>query len=118
MNRSLDYLELHTNKSKEWIRSYIELKNLAFFSVFFKHEYGNLAVFDFLYIYESKIANWLKSNDKNYFQGAVAVDKNIGFIIFDDSSTIVTNTARVILAKDESEQKGYIVKNCFPCLII
>lgn len=114
----VNYLEIHTNKSEEWIRSYMRLKNLAWFSSFFKYEYSNLAVFSVLHLHESDIAKWLQSEDKNPFQGAVAIDKNIGFVISDDGSRIVTNVARVILAKDKSQPKGYIVKNCFPCLII
>lgn len=114
----VNYLELHTNKSEEWVRSYIKLKNLAWFSSFFKYEYSNLAVFSVLHLHESEIAEWLQSEDRNFFQGAVAIDKNIGFVIFDDDSRMVTKIARVILAKDKSQPKGYIVKNCFPCLII
>lgn len=117
MNK-VNYLEIHTNKSEEWVRSYMKLKNLAWFSSFFKYEYGNLAIFCMLHMYESEIAKWLQSEDKNPFQGVVAVERNLGFVIFDDNSRIVTKAARVILAKDKSKRKGYIVKNCFPCLTV
>ena len=112
----IDYFDLHIGKSQEWVQNYIKIKNLAWFSSFFKYEYSNSAVFTMLHILKYEIGIWLNSQDKNPFEGTVTLKKEIGFITFNNDFTRVTKQARVILTKDTSCKKGYKVTNCFPCI--
>ena len=112
----LDHLDLHTDKSEEWVKGYITLTNLAWFSSFYRYEYSNLAVVTMLHTHKFGLNKWLNSNDNNPFVGAVTLDKNIGFVVLGDGITTDTNEAKVILTKDESRKQGYQIFNCFPCL--
>ena len=116
MMTKLDYLDLHTDKPKEWVKGYIKLTGLAYFSSFSRYEYSNLAVVTMLHIEKFSINKWLNSFDNNPFFGTVKIDKNIGVVVRSDGSTTDTNIAKVILIKDESRKQGYRIYNCFPCL--
>lgn len=113
----LDYCDLHIGKSQEWVKGYMALTELAWFSSFFKYEHSNAAIFRMLHLEKYSVNQWLSSSDTNPFLGAVTLDKNIGFAVRSDKSTTVTNTnkALVILTKDESRKQGYQISNCFPC---
>ena len=111
----LDYIDLHIDKSEEWARAYLTLTKLAWFSSFYRYEYSNQAIFTMLDIEDFSINKWLNTYDDNPFFGTVKVDKNIGFVVKSDGTTIDTNVAKVILTKDESNEQGYLIYNCFPC---
>ena len=112
----LEYLDLHVNKSEQWVKKYLELNQIAYFSCFFEYNYSNMVVFNMINFDSFRIANWLESDDKNPFQAALELDQMIGFIVYDGGQVRYSNEARVILAKDESKPKGYRIENCFPCL--
>ena len=112
----LDYLYLHTDKSEEWARGYLTLTKLAWFSSFFRYEYSNLAIFTMLDIEDFSVNKWLNTYDDNPFFGTVNVDKDIGFVVGSNGIITNTNVAKVILIKDEYDELGYKVYNCFPCL--
>ena len=116
MMMKLDYLDLHIDKSEEWAKGYITLTKLAWFSSFYRYESTNAAIFRMLDLENFGVIRWLNSYEHNPFVGAVALDKNIGFVAQSDGTITSTNEAKVILTKDESRRQGYKVINCFPCL--
>jgi hypothetical protein len=115
MSTKLDYLDLHTAKSEEWATKYIKDNNLTYFCSFFRYENCNLAAFSMIHYYKHKITKWLESTDNNPIQGAVELDRMMGFVAYNEGVTRYTNEARVILVKDKSQPEGYEFKNCFPC---